>query len=227
MEKDAAWYYEKYLENAKQKNYALGQECFNKALELDPYNTAYRLERGILRYQAEEYETAKIDLLIVMQFSQDEDELVQANFKLIFVAEALRDYKMCIEFSTWRIDNAYGDVLTYMRRAGFFEKEGAYHEAIKDYSIALELFPEYFILLLKRSQAYFEVADYLASIQDTTELLNISILDLSIKDAAYHWRGFAYYKLGDYTKALENVNEIMRLRNWKQLENVSLYYGHL
>jgi tetratricopeptide (TPR) repeat protein len=85
---------------------------------------------------------------------------------------------------------------------------GQYHQAIKDYSEAIRLHPDYDSLNYNRGLAYSRLGLYRQAIEDFNEAIRIE----PYVAEAYFCRGNGYLKLGQYQRASEDFNEAINLK---------------
>lgn len=87
------------------------------------------------------------------------------------------------------------------------QDSGHYIQAIKEYSEAIRLDPEYVDAYNARGTAYDDLGLHERAIEDYNEAIR---LDPEYA-MAYYNRGYAYYDLGQYDKANQDYNEAVRL----------------
>ena len=86
-------------------------------------------------------------------------------------------------------------------------KKGDYDQAIKDYSEAIKLDPEYAFPFYGRGCAWALKKDYDKAIKDLTEAIRLDPKNAS----AYNDRGGVFLTTGKYDKALKDYTEAIRL----------------
>jgi tetratricopeptide (TPR) repeat protein len=108
-------------------------------------------------------------------------------------------------------------VETYTNRGIAYFDKGDYDAAIKEYTQAITLNPEYAVAYYNRGIAYADKGDDDAAIKDYTQAITLNSEDAK----AYHNRGYIYYDKGDYDAALKDYTQVITLNP----ENVNAYYN--
>lgn len=103
-----------------------------------------------------------------------------------------------------RLDPNSADV--YQLRAWLHFDTQDWTRAISDFSTVLSLNPKRSLGYFQRGVAYVHNHDYRDAIADFDKELSVGIMP----DASF-WRGRAYGKIGDYARALADLNECIRL----------------
>lgn len=228
MTVDAKWHYEQYIESSNQKDYEAAKSYFNKAIELDPHNTAYRIERGQLFYNQPDYEASRADYEIVIQLSNDSEEIVEAYAKLTYIGNHTKNYDLMVRSLTWLINNGHAEEHhfgRYILRGLVFAIMGEYNKAVADYSKVLEMRPDHFPTIEKRAIAYFHLGNYANTITDMTIVLSWNDIPEIVQEQAYHFRGFAYFRLGQFAESLHDANEVLQLKQLDLISDPADYYS--
>jgi tetratricopeptide (TPR) repeat protein len=95
----------------------------------------------------------------------------------------------------------------YKKRGGVKREKEDYKGAIKDFSKAIELDPNYAEAYLWRGQAKNDIKDRYNAIEDYNKAIK---LDPNFA-SAYGWRGNTKYELEDYHGALEDYNKAVKI----------------
>lgn len=97
--------------------------------------------------------------------------------------------------------------LTYFNEGVDYGKAGNYSAAIKSYTKALAIKPDYAYAYIGRGMTYYDQDEYQKAIQDFNEAI---LIDENYA-YAYITRGVIYGKLGEYQKAIQNFNKAILL----------------
>ncbi len=98
-----------------------------------------------------------------------------------------------------------------------FRNSGAYEEAIRAYTQAIELDSKTALFFFERAWCYDEMRDYSEAIVDYTQAIALNPQD----DMAYYNRGVTYSKLGKYPEAIADYTQATALNP----QNDSAYYN--
>ena len=99
--------------------------------------------------------------------------------------------------------------MAYNNRGTAYGELGNYQQAIKDFTKAIELNPQYAMAYYNRGLTYGRnLGNYQQAIKDYTKAIQLNPQDAM----AYYKRGLAYAKSGDAQKALENLKIAAKLR---------------
>lgn len=90
------------------------------------------------------------------------------------------------------------DANAYFRRGGAYTKKSDYNNAIKEFTTAIALGPDFTDAYRKRGQAYHDKRDYKRAVADFTKLIQLQPDEAN----AYALRGRAYLKKGSYYRAV-------------------------
>ena len=119
--------------------------------------------------------------------------------------QAVRDFQEAIQ-----IDPSMAEAFTLHRlvaEATYYHRQEKFHEAIARASEAIEQEPECAPAYAVRAAAYWYSAHFVEAIDDFTQ-------QLALDDESYHalsGRGQVYAELGEYEKALEDLNLAMKV----------------
>jgi len=95
----------------------------------------------------------------------------------------------------------------YYERGRSFRCDGAYVEAIADYTDAIRLCPNYALAYNNRAFALRQLGKLAASVTDCDRAIEINPKLV----AAYHNRGLGYRELGEYDKAIADYTHALQL----------------
>ena len=103
----------------------------------------------------------------------------------------------------------------YVSRAEVYSDRQEYDNAIRNYSEAIRLDPNYQNAYQWRGEAYYHKKDYDKAISDYTEAIRLEPGNAFGNSEIYEMRGEAYFAKKDYNKAISDYSEAIRLvPNW-------------
>jgi len=94
----------------------------------------------------------------------------------------------------------------YFERGNRHGNAGRYDEAIRDYTEAIRLNPQFANMYYNRGFAYYNKGEYDRAIADFNEAIRLNPQFVE----AYYNRGLAYYNKGNYDRAIADYNEAIR-----------------
>jgi tetratricopeptide (TPR) repeat protein len=159
----------------------------------------------------------------VTELSSKLNDIVEAHRLLAISHGELGDFSSFISDLDWLIDHDFADEGIYDWRAGFHDREGNYPQAILDFTKALELNPNSPQILVRRSQTYHKMQHYDLAEQDLSQIVGMGNQHPNFLKFVYDLRGLARYEMGKTQDALDDFNEVMRLRGDTPVEDVSEY----
>ncbi len=197
-------YHLRGLAYAKQGNYDLALQDYNKALQLDKryvqsYNTRALTYHEIGRYQdaLKDYENA-----IRMQptfadayYNRGTLHLERREFNL-----AVADFTKAIQ-----IDPDMADA--FNNRGVALRGKGAYEKAFADFSQALKINQKFAEAYFNRGMIYYIHQQYYPALLNYTEALNIKP---AYADARFS-RGITFVAIGQNERAIEDFKEVLRV----------------
>ncbi len=224
IQRDAAYYFKRADERVRADDVEGAVGDLDQAICLDPENVHYYWKRALLRYQHNEHRLAVEDLTRIIQLTSDRDELESAYSTRALSYENLELYHELVADLTWLIDHGFGTDTAYAWRGHHLHQQGHFEAAIRDFTAAFELSPETEDFLLQRAHAYYQAGRYDEAIYDLTHILGSPDHHPNYLIAIYHWRGLAYYHLGQESDALADFSEEMRLRGRSACSSVDEYF---
>ncbi len=212
MTKSGEYYYKRFLEKESPGKYeeALGE--LDKAIEVEPNNSDYYLIRGRYRCRRGEFEGAISDLTRVTELSADLDDSVEAYRLLAISHGEIGDLSSLMSDLDWLIENDFATEGTYMRRGYHHRRTGNDQQALQDYTKALEIKPNYEPALINCAQLHYQMQQYDQAEQDLSQIVSMGDQHPNFLKFVYHLRGMTRHQLGKTKGALEDFNEVMRLR---------------
>lgn len=193
-----------YVYNDRGAVYAeLGQyeraiEDYNHALRLAPDLVLVYSNRGVAYFRLGDIDRAIQDYDQTIRLGPANANAYNnrgaAYYKLKQYERAIGDYDQGI-----RIDP--GNAVTYNNRGSAYAYLGEHQRAIEDYNQAIELDPDVAKVYNNRGNEYVSLEEYELAMLDYNRAINLSLGSLP---AYYTNRGWAYYKMGDMRKAIED-----------------------
>ncbi len=170
-----------YFERAKAKQILVAYKMADPASVLDDLDRALELEPHNVDFLAE-----RASLLLLTMHDEK---------------RGLEDAALLIKLDPKNSQH-------FFSRGQFFHFAQRFPEAIRDYSAALELKPDNFMIRQFRAQAYFASKKYRAALSD----VNYSLADKTVKSSSLHsLRAKIYRKMGKKTLAAADEREAKRL----------------
>lgn len=233
---------EKGNEAYKKKDFENAIKHYNNAMELDPNNIVYLLNRAAVYTEMGKFEEALNDCnkaiedgrkqfadykLIAKAFvrigniymkTKNYNDAVEAYSKALTedrTASTLNLLKKAEKLKEEADKLAYLDPqksLEAKERGNQLFKEGKIPEAIKEYNEAIARNPEDYILYSNRAACYLKLAEYHLAIKDCEKCIQINPKFVK----AYIRKGHAHYFLKEYSKALEVYDEGLKLESNNQ-----------
>ncbi|MGB0525073.1 MAG: tetratricopeptide repeat protein [Flammeovirgaceae bacterium] len=169
---------------------------YDKAIQLNPNHTNAYNNRGFAKRKLGRYKEAILDYNKAIQLNPNYANAYHnrgfAKRKLGKYKEAILDYDKAIQLSP-NFENAY-------HNRGFAKRKlGKYKEAIQDYNKTIELNPTDPDTYYNRGHIKKELGNYQEAIQDFSLSIKYCNNDCEYK---YNQRGYCYFKLGEYEKAI-------------------------
>lgn len=223
MTRSSEYHYKQFLAKKSSREFEDALAELGKAVELEPANNDYYLIRGRFLYERGEFDLAIHDLTRVTELSSKVNDIVEAYSLLAISHEELGDFSSLVSDLDWLIENGFADETTYMWRGHQYERSGNHSQAILDFTKVLEINPNHEPALMNRAQMHYQMQQYDQAEHDLSKSLDIENQHPNFLKIVYHWRGMARYQLGKTEEALEDFNEVLRLRGDAAIENVSEY----
>ncbi len=177
-----------YFERAKAKQILIVYKMADPASVLDDFDRALELDPQNIDFLTE-----------------------RANFLLF----SMSDEKRGLEDAALLIKLDPKNSAHFSRRGQVFHFAGRFTEAIRDYSAALELSPDDFLIRHFRAQAYFNTKKYRAALAD----VNLLLADKTVKSSSLHeLRAKIYRKMGKKTLAAADERRAKELSEEFQRE---------
>jgi tetratricopeptide (TPR) repeat protein len=221
--KEGLYFYHRFLEMESARNIEAALVELGKAIEADPTNSDYCLIRGRWLYRRGKFEPAILDLTKVTELSSKLNDIVEAHRLLAISHGELGDFSSLVSDLDWLIENDFADDRTYMWRGHQHERSENYPQAILDFTKVLEINPNHEPALTNRAQMHYRMQHYEQADHDLSKLLGIDNQHPNALKFGYHWRGMARYQMGKTQDALDDFNEVMRIRGDKPVEDASEY----
>lgn len=222
MEENAEYYFDLALKKVHAGDYLAARAALGKAIELDPTNPKYYMERGYLRLDFEADMFGVEDFSKVIEYSQDPGELALAYLRIALSHERLGKPEALLNDLSWLIEHGAADAVVYSWRATYLASAGNFAAALEDCRQAHQLSPTGGYLRCIAIMHY-RLAQYQNALQALTSLLASGDTHPSDLAGLYRWRGSTQLKLGDHLNALADFNEQLRLKGKEPVNTVSEY----
>lgn len=97
---------------------------------------------------------------------------------------------------------------SHLKKGRIYRRKGEYEEAIKEYTKAIELKPDYVEAYFGLGCAYDDMEEYEKAIEKYTKAIELKPYD----EIAFYNRGCAYADMGEYEKAIKDYTRTIELR---------------
>ncbi|MBN1583560.1 MAG: BMP family ABC transporter substrate-binding protein [Anaerolineae bacterium] len=203
------------------EEYERSFQDMNKVIELDPTFAPAYLRRGQLyTWYKEDPAAALADFDKLIELEPD-DSRGYSERGYVYL-DVLHEYDKAAADYTMAIEREPEPASLYTSRALAYWRLGDLDRALADLDQALELEPTaetYFY----RGMARYDDEQYDAALQDFDKVL---MLGWDQEGAAYHGKGWTFFKLGDYEKAIAAYNQAagydFESYRWPFFENTHL-----
>lgn len=223
MTKSGEYYFERFLEKEVAGEFEEALIELGKAIELEPTNIEYYLTRCELQNLRGEYAVAIADASKVIEISADLDDLAHAHNLLLTAHGEVGDHASVLKDLDWLIENGFADARRYMYRAQGHKRIGNHTEAMRDFNKVLEFEPNNEIALNNRAHLYSQAQNYEQAERDFSQVLIVGNQHPNALKSVHHARGMNRYQMGKTKEALEDFNEVLRLRGDAPLEDIADY----
>ncbi|MBI5203982.1 MAG: tetratricopeptide repeat protein [Nitrospirae bacterium] len=202
-------WFKKGLTLGKAGNHQEALNAFNKAIELNPQDTATHYNRGTAYSNLGNYQQAINDFNKAIGLNPQDAEAYNnrgvAYSNLGNYQQAINDLTKVIEL------NPQYDAKAYNNRGFAYAKLENYQKAIKDFNKTIELNPQDAEAYYNRGVAYGMLGNHQQAIKDFNKAIQLDPKDAS----AYYNRGAAYAQLKNYQKTIEDYEIAARLGHKK------------
>ena len=189
---------------ANRKDYDGAIDNYTKAINLDPKNVGFYINRGYVYYKKGDYPQAIKDCTKAIEL---DPKNAAAYINRGYVYYKKGEYIQAIADCTKAIEIDPKLATAYNNRGAAYKNKGEYNEAIADFTRAIELDPKYAKAYSNRGYAYSNKGEYDEAIADCTKAIE---LDPKYA-AAYNNRGAAYNHKGEYDKAITDCTRAIEL----------------
>ncbi len=189
---------------------------YNKAIELDSYNSQYFASRGAFYAKIGNQQQFKQDFEQALRLAPDDAYVYQirgqAYYSLGEIEKSVADYTEAL-----RLAPEYRHEF-FLSRGQAFHQEGKYEEAISDYTEAINFNPNFVVAYLYRGNAYSQLKEQQKAFQDFDKALQLTPKNSWI----YAWRGDAYFNQGEIDKGYQEYQKAISLSS----ELADIYYNN-
>ncbi len=186
------------------KSYEKAIDDLNKAIELDPNNSQFYLDRVNRYLSLMSYEKAIDDCNKAIELDPNNAEFYLGRgicyFFLKSYDKAIDDLNKAIEFDP---ENS----IYYVYRGECYLSLQSYDKAIEDFNKTIELNPENAASYSNRGECYLSLQSYDKAIEDFNKTIELNPENA----ASYSNRGNCYLSLQSYDKAIEDFNKTIEL----------------
>jgi tetratricopeptide (TPR) repeat protein len=179
------------------EDYDCAMADFNKAIELDPHNSAAYNNRGIIWYKKKKYTNARADFQEAFRLDPN-NAAVFNNFGI-----SRSKNEESLECLNEVIKLNMNSASAFNNRGYFWRKRNEYDRAIEDFNKAIELDSMYATAYCNRGIAWGRKGD---ADRATADLNKAIELDPKYS-AAYNNRGWQWKQKGQYDRAIEDLNK--------------------
>src|SRR5260221_7530454 len=198
-------------------------QYIDQAIQLDPENIKYYLERAAITDADDEYDYGNDDWTKVIEISQDIEVLKRAHrSRSTSYTYARAEQHMAADL-TWLIDRNFADDSIYVLRGNYWYRAEQFERALEDYTKSQELRYTDPVQLL-RGQALYKLGRYSEALEAMIPLeFHDNWAEFGVPQRLHRWRGSAYCKVGNFQQALTDFNEALRLTGEAAVEDVAAY----
>ena len=178
-------------------------KAYSDAIDHNPCNANAYNSRGVAYTEKGKFDKAIEDYNTTIQLRPD-DANINYNKRIVYTNKG--DYVLAIqEVRKMKLDWEFSR--TYHNRAAAYSKKGEVELAIKDYTKAIELYPDEPNTYYDRGNTYYEKGDYDRAIEDYTKAIELNPVFVS----AYINRGNVYGNKNDYDSAIKDHTKAIEL----------------
>lgn len=223
MTKSGKHYFERFLAKESSMEFEDALVELGKAIELEPTNIEYYLARSELQNLRGEYAVTIADASKVIALSTDLDELAYAHNLLLTAHGEVGDHASVLKDLDWLIENGFANVRRYMYRAQGHKHAGNQTEAMRDFNKVLEFEPNNEVALNNLAGIHYRMQDYEQAERGYSQVLIVGNQHPNARKFVHHWRGMTRHQMGKTKEALEDFNEVLRLRGDAPLAEIADY----
>ncbi|MBS1996770.1 MAG: tetratricopeptide repeat protein [Cyanobacteria bacterium SZAS LIN-2] len=177
---------------------------FDRALALNPNDTAALIARGDCLQWFNKWPKAQLDLNKAIKLKPD---LEKAYVSRAFLHENLKQYPAAIADFKKAASLDPKDSEAIGSLAKLLDEQGKHKEAVEYYSKIITTSPALYWPYVQRAVAYTSMGQYKQAIADYSTLVERAPDDSDY----YQYRGEVYFKAGDLQKALADYNRLIEL----------------
>jgi tetratricopeptide (TPR) repeat protein len=178
-------------------------EDFSEAARINPSSAAAYYHRGVGYSLKRDYDRALASLDAAIEMNPN---YASALVERCYVYFQKRQLDRAIADLNRAIRKSPRDALAYRTRGFAFKEQKHWKEAIADFDKALELNPRDIAALDGRASTYVSLGEHDRAVSDFTAILQ----RLNLPDI-YNRRGYAYFRKGDYERAMSDFREGAKL----------------
>jgi tetratricopeptide (TPR) repeat protein len=185
------------------KEFEQSERCWKKLAEIDKLNPQAAFYRGLM--YKEMHDTAKA--LRAFQYAIELDEKYAEPQLQLGILYASRHNTLCLQYFNNTIKINPKNWEAFLARGNFYREMGRNDLAVKDFDQTLLLNPDNYLANYNAGVIFFEMKKITPAIDQFTEV----IAKKPNYAHAYFSRALCYQQLGDFKKALTDVDACLRL----------------
>ncbi len=175
----------------------------DKAVELDPNNSAIYVNRALLLAE-KDMESANEDLETAIHLDPKNGT---AYHNLGMLAYIKGDLENAVRYYSKAIELDPDLFASYINRGNILDYQGKTDEAIRDYNAAIKIYPNFSDAYYNRAVAYKNKGDYEATLQDLDQAIELDSSNIS----AYISRGDLHMQQENYVGATSDFTSAINV----------------
>lgn len=180
----------------------------NDAVRLQPKNTAFYINRAMVKYYVEDLRGAMADYDYVLTLDPGN---IMAYYNRGLLRAQVGERNKAVEDFTKVLQREPHNYLAILNRAILYDNLGEYENAITDYDAVVEVYPEYVDALFARSEAKRKIGDARGGEQDFTLAMRLQEEQKSNPDKAKEASDKASENIAARKESDNNINKYDRL----------------
>lgn len=193
----------KALTYDEQGNYEKAITYWSKAIDMNPHDTRYYINRGADKHELEDYTGAIKDYNTAVQIDSflmsGYINRAGSKYALKDYVGALKDYNTALDIYLFKTANSR---ITLPSGTAIFPFK---NQAITNDDLMEE--PQYQMpqILINRGQVYYQMDSLNLALNDFTDCIE----EQYCLSFCFYWRACIYYKMGDMNKAYDDLKQVL------------------